>query len=161
MSASEDLSEVECPPRHDRHHRSEREHRGAALPPPKTRRHRHPRRTDPEVPTESTPDDRNGHRSSGHYWKGAKTGRLRQAEHQVHVLDRLPGSALDEVVLRRKHEREIGSLRAVDGNAYRVRSPYAAGIWRRPGSHHVDEWFAGVAFLVERLQIDVRSLERR
>ena len=118
MSAAEDLSEIECPPYQSRHHRGECQHRGAAFPPCESGCHRHSRRTDPEVPTKPTPEDWNGHRSLGDYWKCAKTGRLWQAEHQIHVLDRLTGRTFDQVVLRRQNEREIGSLRAVNGNAH-------------------------------------------
>ena len=83
-----------------------------------------------------------------------------QAEHQVHVLDRLAGGALDEVVLDDQDQRHVAALRPVHGDPADVRRAHRARIGRRSGRHHVDEGLALVTPLEQRLQVGAVSVSR-
>src|SRR5512132_644172 len=86
-----------------------------------------------------------------------EAGVLRQAEHQIHVLHRLAGCALHEIVDHREHHQRVaapGALRRpVHRDAADVRRARRAGIRVAARRHDVDERLLGVALFVQRLEI--------
>src|SRR5690606_40846282 len=62
-------------------------------------------------------------------WKDGdlfQAGSFGQAEHKVHVLHRLSGSSLGQIVLNHQNHELVPALRAMYGNAQEVGCPNAA-----------------------------------
>jgi len=84
----------------------------------------------------------------------------RQTAHQVHVLHRLAGRALHQVVDHRKHDDGVAALRPVHGNAAGVGALDAARLRRGAGRHHVDKGLACIGGFIQRLQVAGIALQR-
>src|SRR3989441_8622150 len=89
-------------------------------------------------------------RSSRHAPLACEPQRLRQAQHHVHVLDRLPGRALHEIVDRGDH-RESGTAHVPDGgDAERHAIPVYDVLQRRQRAvQHPHAWLVRVDRLVD------------
>src|SRR3954464_4215836 len=86
-----------------------------------------------------------------------ETSNLGQAEHQVHVLHGLAGSALSQVVDDRQHDQRVAAARALRrpmyGDTADIRSAHRTRIRMAASPHDVDERLVGVALLEKLLKI--------
>src|SRR5215813_2216812 len=92
-------------------------------------------------------------RRSGQYRQLREADGLLDAEHDVHVLNRLTGGTLHEVVDDREHDERVAVPRPVNGDAAGVGRAHRARVRMAARRHDVDERLACEALLVERLEI--------
>ena len=76
---------------------------------------------------------------------------LIQPEHDIHVLHRLSGCALDQIVYRRHDHHRVAFLRHSNGNLAPVGTLDGAGLWKNTRRQHVDERLVFVPLLVQCL----------
>src|SRR6185369_1872698 len=87
---------------------------------------------------------------SRHYRGSGKAGRLGQAEHQIHVLNRLASGAFDQVVYDRDDDSGVAALRPMHGDAADVGCAHRSRLRMAAGRHHINEGLAGIALFEQR-----------
>ena len=134
VDAAEDLAEVEAPPPHAdddgekaRPRRSPATATAAASAPPSAARSM----LKNAGARGATRRDAPRLRVYGRTGSRGQAGGLGQPEHEVHVLDRLAGGALDEVVLDDEDDRHVAALRTVHGDAADVDGAHRARVGHR------------------------------